>query len=562
MLRNEIMLGQMAIEHKFISPQQLKECIEEQERSPFPPPLGAIIVRKGFMPLNALHMLLSLQQKRLDENSPYAEMRRRDVLFGRLLVDYGLASQDQVNECLRLQARLAPDVNMRLGELMVKKGHISEKDVHLVLEFQNKRILMCRGCKTQFNIASYTPNSQVKCPKCGEVLDIPDTGSGATVQDTVFMDKESEGAGSAAALKGDVPPLPTVLGGEKKIAGEPTDSSLKSDTTIRGTPFGNYELLRELGRGAAGRVFKAWQRDAKRLVAVKVLNDQDLSPAAIERFTNESASITKLAHPGIIQVTDSGVHAGRHYYAMEYVRGMNFKQVLKSERPQVGRILQIVKDVATAVQHAHDSGLVHGDIKPQNILIDEDGVTKLGDFGLAFDMSTMRRQERYIAGTPAYMAPEQARGDSHALDARTDIYGLGAVLFEALTKIPPFEGDSAEDVIRKILEEPVAPPSKINPAIHRDIEAILLKALHKEPAKRYQSAAELAADIQRYLDAETVMATQKKGLGNVMDRVSTTFRRRKHHVRVAVWMFVVILVALVAAEYFLKWPGIAGVFGR
>jgi serine/threonine protein kinase len=213
--------------------------------------------------------------------------------------------------------------------------------------------------------------------------------------------------------------------------------------------------------------------------------------------------------------------------------------------------------VATAVQHAHENGLVHGNIKPQNVLVGEDGTAKLSDFGLALGSSDLKRSECCIAGTPAYMSPEQAKGEVHAIDARTDVYGLGTVLYEALTRRTPFESETSEETIEKILKEPLIPPSKLNPAIHRDIEAIILKALNKNPAERYQTVSAFAVDLQRYLDAEKVVAGHKGAIGGALGRVATTIRRKKKRIKVA---FLIVLAALlgflIVADAIAGWPGI------
>ena len=290
--------------------------------------------------------------------------------------------------------------------------------------------------------------------------------------------------------------------------------------------FAGYELLEEVARGGMGVVYKAHQigPDGKplRLVALKmVLGGAEAAPEVIQRFWGEARAVAGLNHPGIVPIVEAGDHDGQPFYSMEFVEGGSLAARIKEGGPLPPReATRLVRQVAEAVQAAHEKGIIHRDIKPANVLLSvgqasclpSDGrqdacpAARLTDFGLARTREGGGSMTGEKLGTPAYMAPEQASGSVRAVSAATDVYGLGAVLYCLLTGRPPFWSSSPLETMRLVLEEEPVPVRQLNPAVPRDLETVCHKCLQKEPGKRYASAAELAAELGRFLGGEPVQA--------------------------------------------------------
>ncbi len=279
-----------------------------------------------------------------------------------------------------------------------------------------------------------------------------------------------------------------------------------NETSAGGTSsFGDYEILGELGRGGMGAVYQARQVSLDRMVALKTIRPgATLSPSARMRFRMEAEAIAGLDHPGIIPVYESGEHDEQLFYSMRYLKGGTLSALIHQEKRDVRSLVAIVIKVAEAVAHAHAHGILHRDLKPSNILLDEQGEPQLSDFGLVKHVSEDQHTSALtlttdVVGSPNYMAPEQAQG-SHLgkLTTAVDVYGLGAILYEVLTRRPPFIGGSPLDTIRQVVDRDPKRPRETVPDADADLEAVCLKCLEKDPQKRYGSAQAFADELERW----------------------------------------------------------------
>jgi TolB-like protein/Tfp pilus assembly protein PilF len=273
--------------------------------------------------------------------------------------------------------------------------------------------------------------------------------------------------------------------------------------------FGDYELLEEIGRGGQGVVFRAWQRSLSRTVAVKIIGvGQFATNAHLKRLRREAEAAAKLNHPGIVPIYEVGERDGTNYFSMRFVEGDRLDEVVSRGLISVRQAAEFIVKVARTVHYAHEHGILHRDIKPGNILLDAHGEPHLTDFGLArlVEQGSTVTGSLEVMGTPSYMAPEQAVGNNAAVSSSTDVYGLGAVLYELLTGHPPFAGGTTYETIRLLLDSEPRQPRLWNRKVDRDISAICLKCLEKNPRYRYPSALALAEDLERWLRHEPIRA--------------------------------------------------------
>ncbi|HVX61077.1 MAG TPA: serine/threonine-protein kinase [Pirellulales bacterium] len=277
----------------------------------------------------------------------------------------------------------------------------------------------------------------------------------------------------------------------------------------RARRFGDYELLEELARGGMGVVFKARHAKTGRIVALKmILAGESASADDVLRFRIETEAASRLHHPNIVPICDVGRVEGQRYFAMPLIEGENLATRLAAGPLVPCRAAELLRDISLAVQHAHERGVIHRDLKPANILLDADARPYIADFGVArrTDVSARLTRGGQILGTPCYISPEQAAGETDEIGPAADIYSLGAVLYEMLTGRPPFECHRIDVLFAQVLDgEPVA-PRRLNPRIPPALETICLKCLARAPGKRYASAEDLAADLQRYLANQPIRA--------------------------------------------------------
>lgn len=445
----DFLIGRIALERGLVSVHQLADCLSDQQGSASADPLGTIMLRKGLITQRDLDTLLEEQKKRLAEALELSDPKLEDALLGRLLIRQGLVKEAQVYECLRASAELGESGQKapRLGELLVRKGFLT--------------------------------------PDLSRRLVPPDRQGETTEMLRREMPEEAVRAARDPA---------------RQFAG------------------GKYLLVQEAGRGGMGVVWKAWQPDLRRWVAVKILAGTLWTDVELKRFYREAQMAASLSHPNIASIYEVGAHEGKHYIAMEFVDGDSLARLMAPASGRQGttraarplsprRAIEILREAALAVDYAHSKGIIHRDLKPHNIMVQRsDGRVYVMDFGLAKPLrpGDSISMSDAIVGTPQYMSPEQARGD--AVDRRTDVFSLGAVLFHVLAGRPPFEGHSPAEVMMSVLADD--PPSlrRLNPRVHADVETICMKALEKDRGRRYESARGLADDLGRYLEGEPISA--------------------------------------------------------
>jgi serine/threonine-protein kinase len=316
------------------------------------------------------------------------------------------------------------------------------------------------------------------------------------------------------SCQGEPPTAPVTTRPETDSA--PTPSVPAAEPPVRA--FGSYELLEEIDRGGMGVVFKARQAGLDRLVALKmILSGPAAQREEVLRFLREARAAGRLRHPNIIAVHDAGTIDGQHYFTMPLARNGSLAQHVKRLGADPRAAVALVEKVARAVQHAHDNGIVHRDLKPANVLLDEGDEPWVADFGLAKveGADELRTRTGRGLGTPAYMAPEQSDPGLGRSGPAADVWALGVILYELLAGRRPFRGRH-ETVLQKIREDAPPRPSRLRPGLDANLEAVVLKCLEKEPARRYPSAGALADDLARWLRGEAPLARPEGAVGRAV----------------------------------------------
>ncbi|MEK7685478.1 MAG: serine/threonine-protein kinase [Verrucomicrobiota bacterium] len=311
----------------------------------------------------------------------------------------------------------------------------------------------------------------------------------------------------SCALENAVAPQSTADATSTEVGGG-TDRPEPSPASRLGS-FGDYELLEEIARGGMGVVFKARQASLDRLVAVKMLLFGPLaSPEVVQRFRAEAAAAASLQHPNIVVVHEVGFRDGQHFIAMDYVAGRSLADIVRDGPLTARRAAGYVQTIAEAIQYAHERGILHRDLKPSNVLLDEHDQPKVTDFGLAkrLDKDTELTLSGQVLGSPNYMPPEQAAAHRGLVGKRSDVYSLGAILSHLLTGRAPFVAPTVPETLQQVQNAEPVSPTILNPVVPRDLKTICLKCLEKEPARRYETAQELADELGRFLADKPILA--------------------------------------------------------
>lgn len=488
----ELLLGSLAIRHGMVRREHVREVLAIQDRDPSRK-MGELLFERFYLSSSDLERLLDLQQQAFGGTDNAGE------ILGRLIVDRRLATEFQVRDALRLQGRmleagLSPPP--RVGEILVKRGVLSRDALATALELQNFMHYRCPQCGARIGLHPEPQRSAVICPQCR--AEVPQLFAKMASALHHVLDEATEA--QTVEIPEDV----------LAVAEEPKNQ------------FGKYVLVERIGRGGSGVVYRAWQRDCNRIVALKQLAPGDTESQegkrtpyghaeSVKRFFTEARAIAELDHPNIVPLYDYGIAEQTFYYTMPLIAGgsldalIHDKEAAEGIRPArslpLKFCLSAVRTIALALDYAHQRGVVHRDIKPGNILIDREQKPWLIDFGLArvSQLGDPAYLKGIILGTPYYMPPEQAAGDMEQVDSRSDIYSLGAVLYELLSGIYPYAGMKSEVVFAELMIHAPEPLEQVDPAIPGDLCRIVRTAMAREKKNRYPRAAELADEVDEYL---------------------------------------------------------------
>jgi outer membrane protein assembly factor BamB/tRNA A-37 threonylcarbamoyl transferase component Bud32 len=320
--------------------------------------------------------------------------------------------------------------------------------------------------------------------------------------------------------------------------------------------FGDYELLEEVARGGMGVVYKARQRSLNRVVALKmILAGQLATEEDVQRFYAEAQMAANLQHPNIVSIHEVGEHDGQHFFSMDFVEGWSLAELVRENPLPPAQAARYVQTVAEAIHYAHQQGVLHRDLKPANVLIDPFAQPRVTDFGLAKRLGQAGGQTitGAIVGTPSYMPPEQAAGERDKLGPASDVYSLGAVLYELVTGRPPFRAANLMDTLRQVLEAEPAPPRLLNPSVSRDLETIILKCLAKQPGRRYASAEELANDLKAFREGRPIQARRAGWAERALRWLRKQRRSAVLTAVTAAVSVVLVLAALLAWRWYTAW---------
>ncbi len=520
-----ILFGKIAVSTKFITDEQLDECLQEQieleSRGERVPKLGELLEQKGYLTKRQIRSLLETMQN----------MQRR--LFGEVATSFQFVSLDQVQTCLEIQRYLreqsenVPLFGQALviyreyakniqeggaeppmvGEIMVKMGFLKIHQVEAVLEEQNKKIVECENCEASLNVTNFSPGQKVKCGQCQTVLLIMANETGE-LEAVIPREDEAEEPlplGDEQVESFAESPEPLLAEDEEGAlsaspdlglqAQEAADSDLK---LVKPITLGDFRVIAKLGQDSTGTLYKAEQMSKHRIVVLKLMNKSTMGDHEFQaKFVSEAKKVAGLDHKNLKRIFSLGKIGERYFVAQEFVEGESVHKLLEREqRIPYGRALDIAAQVAEALEYGAKRGVLHHDLRPSNLLVLPNGGVKVAQMGLATKSTENILAISKSGGlAPFYIAPEIVTED-RALDHRTDIYSLGAILFHMITGRPPYQGSSPFEILVRLTEETIPPLKFFDPSIPDPVCQIVERMLQAEPEDRYQGYEELVTDLK------------------------------------------------------------------
>jgi hypothetical protein len=474
----------LAVRQKFITRAQVAAALDVQERGSGLP-LGQILSERGMLHAGQVEYLLGIQRE-----SP------GDDLLGQILLSKSMAVGWQIHGALRLQGLLTDmglDPVPRLGEILIKRGALSLDAIETALGVQAVMRLGCPECG-----GNLAPSSQT-CSSCGHSL--------SALYGRVAFAVQSALDDEASRHRVDLP------------------DEVLAACLDRENDFGGYLLLKEIGRGGMGIVYRAWKKDVHRIVALKVLTHHSLTGSGVptpfgdsedvKRFHREATAISQLNHPFIVRILDFGVCRNQFFFTMPLIEGKRLDSIiegaadstpLKAAYGLSGFALHaaLVRDLARAVASAHERGILHLDLKPGNVLIDDLGKPTIIDFGVARLPNAETEPSSMVIGTPHYMAPELISGVEGGSGTAADVYSLGAILYELLCGSSPYAGVPSAQVPDVIAKEAPMPVERLAPGAPKELVAIVHRAMARDPRQRPVSAESLAVSLDLYLQDQNL----------------------------------------------------------
>ena len=481
------LFGSVAVRAGLCTREQVGECLGLQEQyreaGKRVPRLGELLASRGYLSVEQVKAILT------------GEVTEPGKRFGEICATLRFCTVEQVKDALEEQSRLdsLEEGHKRLGEILLKKGYLKSEQLPPILQAQGIEIAECTKCRRSYNVRSSAGPEAWTCPSCGRDL-IAVTG----YENVTAVEEE--------ALAEPAPPgAPAVVSEEPadELVVEEVEEVVLEEEEER--EYGGFVVEEKLGSDVQGTLYKARHKETAQLATLKVYDvSRSRNEEFTRRFVEEARRAVGLDHPGLKKVAGAGKDRGQFYYASEFVAGKSLRRLIEEQKRLPTRVAtHIVRQVAEALKYAHGKGMVHGEVRPSNIIVTHEGKVKLAGLGQAKDPKAnilfLAREEGEV---PLYVAPEQGT-EGASVDHRADVYSLGATWYHMATGTPPFKGKAPVEILMRMAEEELKRPEAVEPKVQRPVGDIIMKMMAIEPDRRYQSMQALLLDLEKVSSLET-----------------------------------------------------------